>query len=147
MKLPKSRRSLNGWNKEHTNREAESQRESVAINQNRIVEIKQSKRRISLNGLIVEHTNREAESQRESVAINRNGMVEINRSKRRIRSNGLKMKHSNCCVEVTEILTELHRQPDPRSNQHVIVANQRNQHLYDSLTPLTRAEITRTYLF
>ena len=40
---------------------------------------------------------------------------------------------SNCRVEVAEILTELYRQPDPRSNQNVIVAGHRNQHPYKSL--------------
>ena len=54
---------------------------------------------------------------------------------------------SNCCVDVAEILTELHRQPDPRSNQYVIVAGPCNQHPYESPTPLTKAEITPTYLF
>ena len=100
MKQSKSRRSLNGWNEEHTNQEVESQRESVAINRNRMVEIKRSKSRISLNGLVVEHTNRETENQRESVAIHQNGMLEMKcnqkgRFKSRIRLNGLIMKHMN----------------------------------------------------
>ena len=59
----------------------------------------------------------------------------------------LPLLDSNCCVKVTEILTELHRQSDPRSNQYVIVAESCNQHPYDSLTPLTKAEITPTCLF
>ena len=50
---------------------------------------------------------------------------------------GLPSLDSNCCVEVAEILTELHRQPDPRSNQYVIVAEPCNQHPYESPTPLT----------
>ena len=54
---------------------------------------------------------------------------------------------SNCCVEVAEILAELHRQPDPRSNQHVIVAKPCNQRPYKSPTPLAKAEITPTHLF
>ena len=54
---------------------------------------------------------------------------------------------SNCCVNVAEILAELHRQPDPRSNQHVIIAGPCNQHSYKSPTPLTKAEINPTYLF
>ena len=59
----------------------------------------------------------------------------------------LQSPDSNCCVDVAEILAEFHRQPDPRSNHHVIVAGPCNQHTYESRTPLTKAEITPTYLF
>ena len=54
---------------------------------------------------------------------------------------------SNCCVNVAEILAGFHRQPDPRSNRHLIVAGPCNQHPYKSPTPLTKEEITPTYLF
>ena len=59
----------------------------------------------------------------------------------------LQSPDSNCCVDVAEILTELHRQPDPRSNQHVIVADPCNHYPYESPTPLAKAEITPTHLF
>ena len=54
---------------------------------------------------------------------------------------------SNCCVDVAEILAGFYRRPDPRSNQHVIVAGPCNQYPYESPTPLTKVEITPTYLF
>ena len=59
---------------------------------------------------------------------------------------GSPLPDSNCCVKVAEILPEFHRQPDPRSNQHVMVANPCNRHPYESPTPLAKAEITPTYL-
>ena len=77
MKGSKSKQSLNGFIKKHINRKAESQRESVEIDQNGMVEMKRSKSKRSLNGFIRKHTNREAESQRESAdAKNQNGMFE-----------------------------------------------------------------------
>ena len=54
---------------------------------------------------------------------------------------------SNYCVDVAKILAGFHRQPDPRSNQHVIAVGPCTQHPYESPTPLTKAEITPTYLF
>ena len=105
MKLSKSRRSLNGWIEEHTNRKAESQQESVGINQNGMVEIKRSKKRIRSNGLKMKHMNREAASQRESVAVDQNVVFEMKHMNREAASqresvvvdqNGIfEMKHMN----------------------------------------------------
>ena len=88
MKQSKSRRRVNGWIEEHTNPDAESQRESVAINQNGMVEIKQSKNRIRSNGLIIKHMNWEAESQRESAMKDQKGMVELKRKERKKTKGG-----------------------------------------------------------
>ena len=44
---------------------------------------------------------------------------------------------SNCCVDVAEILARFHRQPDPRSNQHVIAVGPQSNTLLSSLDKLT----------
>ena len=120
----KSRIRFNGLIVEHTNRKAESQQESVAIDHSGMFEMKcnqkgRSKSRIRSNGLIenntnweaesqrqsvvkdqngmfeMKHTNREAESQQESVIVDQNEMFEMKRSKSRFILNGLIVEHTN----------------------------------------------------